>query len=73
MSGEKLKHFLKESCPFYHNISKAGSDDAQRLRERINADRARLERFDDPNDYKEFLAKRRRNGRAVDAKLIVGD
>ena len=72
MSG-LATHFLQESCPFYHNISgKSGNDDPQRLRERFNADRARLERFDDPNDYKEFLAKRRRNGRNTESGLIPG-
>jgi len=70
MSGLKT-HFLQESCPFYHNVAgKSGSDEQQRLKERISADRARIDRFDDPNDYKEFLAKRRRNGRQTENKLI---
>ena len=84
ISGKGESHFLVEACPLYHNIV-GKADDPQKLRERINADRARLERFDDPNDYKgiiftsnppcsyliftEFLHKRRRNGRVLDRKL----
>lgn len=69
ISGSAEAHFLAEACPLYHNII-GKADDPQKLKERINADRARLERFDDPHDYKEFLHKRRRNGRVLDRKLV---
>ena len=73
INGTKEHHFLTESCPSYHNLTKGGINDPHRLKERLQADKDRMQRYaDNPTGYQEFIQKRRKRDRIVwsEAKLI---
>ena len=53
INGVKERHFLVESCPVYHNMSKGSVNDPTRLKDRQQEYKARMTRFlDDPSGYR---------------------